>query len=112
MKEIYKDTFIYKVCEELGVTIKDLSFKMNKTLKCIENWRKNESQIPPREKEYINMLIEAKRLKDIIISMEKHKVTLNDEILSDEFGGATINFNIARGTMKRLRRYKIVLEEI
>ena len=28
MKEIYKDTFIYKVCEDLEITMKDLSFKM------------------------------------------------------------------------------------
>ena len=54
MKEIYKDTFIYKVCEDLNINIKDLAFKMNKTLKCIENWRKDENQIPPREKEFIN----------------------------------------------------------
>ena len=111
MKEIYKDTFIYKVCEDLEITMKDLSFKMNRTLKCIENWRKDGSQIPSREKEYMNMLVETKKLKDIIISMEKHKVTLNDGILSDEFGGAIINFNIVKGTLKRLKKYKIILEE-
>ena len=43
--------------------------------------------------------------------MEKHKVTLNDGILSDEFGGAIINFNIVKGTLKRLKKYKITLEE-
>ena len=83
MKEIYKDTFVYKVCEDLEITMKDLSFKMNKTLKCIENWRKYKFH---QEKEY--MLVKQKR---ILISMEKHKVTLNDGILSDEFGGAIIN---------------------
>lgn len=44
MKEIYKDTFIYKVCEELEITMKDLSFKMNRTLKCIESWRKDDNK--------------------------------------------------------------------
>ena len=39
MKELYKNTFIYKVCEELGINIKDLAFKMNKTHKCLEKWR-------------------------------------------------------------------------
>lgn len=112
MKEIYKNTLIYKVCNELNINLKDLAFKMNKTLKCIENWRKDESQIPPREKEFINLLLQNEMLKNEIRSFEKHKVFLNNNISSNEFGSASINFNIGNGTLKRLKDYKIILEEI
>lgn len=112
MKEIYKNTFIYKVCEELGINIKDLAFKMNKTLKCLENWRKDESQIPSREKEFINLLLQNKRLINEIRSFEKHKVILNMPITSDEFGGAIFSQGLTNGTLKRLKDYKIILEEI
>ena len=112
MKEIYKDTFIYKVCEDLNINIKDLAFKMNKTLKCIENWRKDENQIPPREKEFINLLLQNERLKNEIKSFEKHKVVLNMPITSDEFGGAIFSQGLRNGSLKRLRDYRIILEEI
>ena len=77
MKEIYKDTFVYKVCEDLEITMKDLAFKMKKTLKCIENWRKDESQIPSREKEYINMLTEAKVSNKV--DLEKYDILILKE---------------------------------
>ena len=112
MKEIYKDTFIYKVCEDLNINIKDLSFKMNKTLKCIENWRKDENQIPPREKEFINLLLQNERLKNEIKGLEKHKVVLNMPITSDEFGGVVFSQGLRNGSLKRLRDYRIILEEI
>ena len=37
MKDIYKDTFIYKVCDVLKIDLKELAFKMNKHNKTIEN---------------------------------------------------------------------------
>ena len=112
MKEIYKNTFIYKVCEELNINLKDLAYKMNKTLKCIENWRKDESQIPPREKEFLNLLLQNEKLKNEIRSFEKHKVALEMPVNSDEFGSCRFNRTIENGTLKRLKEYRIILEEI
>jgi hypothetical protein len=112
MKEIYKDTFIYKVCEELNINIKDLAYKMNKTLKCIENWRKDESQIPAREKEFINLLLQNEKLKNEIRTFEKHKVILEMPVNSDEFGSGRFNRIMPNGTLKRLKEYRIILEEI
>lgn len=112
MKEIYKDTFIYKVCTELDINIKDLAFKTNKTVRCIDNWRKDENQIPPREKEFLNLLLQNEKLKNKIRSFEKHKVVLQMPVNSDESGSARFNRAIEYGTLKRLKEYRIILEEI
>ena len=112
MKDIYKGTFIYKVCEELNINIKDLAFKMNKTHKCIENWRKDENSIPPREKEYINLLLQNEKLKNEIRSFEKHKLILEMPVNSDEFGSTRFNRIVENGMLKRLKEYRIILEEI
>ena len=112
MKEIYKHTLIYKVCNELNINIKDLAFKMNKTLKCIENWRKDESQIPPREKEFLNLLLQNEKLKNEIRSLEKHKVILEAPISSDELGSINLTKILISGKLKRLKDYRIILEEI
>lgn len=112
MKEIYKDTFIYKVCEELEINLKDLAFKLNKHSKTIETYRKDEALIPAMEKDYMKMLLKNKKLEDEIKSLEKHKVVLNMLITSDEFGGAIFSQGLCRGTLKRLKDYRIILEEI
>lgn len=112
MKELYKDTYIYMACKELNINLKDLAYKMNKTLKCIENWRKDESAIPAREKEYINLLIQNEKLKNEIRSFEKHKVTLFYNVESNEFGSCELNFRLDDGILKRLKQYKIILEEV
>lgn len=112
MKEIYKDTFIYKVCEELNINVKELAYKMNKTHKCIENWRKDEESIPAREKDYILLLIQNEKLKNEIRSFEKHKVILEMPVNSDEFGSARFNRIIENGKLKRLKEYRIILEEL
>lgn len=112
MKEIYKNTFIYKVCEELNINIKDLAFKMNKTLKTIQNWTKDENSIPLMEKEFINLLLQNEKLKNEIRTFEKHKVILEMPVNSDEFGSARFNRTMPNGTLKRLKDYRIILEEI
>jgi hypothetical protein len=85
---------------------------MNKTLKCIENWRKDESQIPAREKEFINLLLQNEKLKNEIRTFEKHKVILEMPVNSDEFGSGRFNRIMPNGTLKRLKEYRIILEEI
>ena len=112
MKEIYKDTFIYKVCETLGINLKELAFKMNKHYKTMENWRKDESSIPQLDKEYLKLLMQNESLKKELKSLEKHKVILNELIESDEFGSSKLNYRLVNGTLKRLRKYRIILEEI
>lgn len=112
MREVYSDTFIYKVCDQLNINLKDLAYKMNKTLKCIESWRKDENKIPPREKEFMNLLLQEKRLINEIMRLEKHKVVLEMPVNSDEFGSARFNRVIQNGTLKRLKEYRIILEEI
>lgn len=112
MKDIYKDTFIYKVCDELDITLKDLAFEMNKTHKTIENWRKDELSIPAFDKRYMIMLLKNKKLESVIKSMEKHKVYMNIPIYSTEFGGAVISVGVKDGVLKRLTNYRIILEEL
>lgn len=111
MKEIYKNTFIYKVCEDLNIDIKELSFIMNKTLKCIENWRKDENFIPPREKQYMKLLIKNKKLQNELKSLDCHKVEAG-KVSSDEFGSTTVDIHIENGTLKRLCEYRVILKEI
>lgn len=112
MREEYKDTFIYKVCATLNIDLKELAFKMNKTHKCMENWRKDDSCIPALDKEFMKLLMQNQALKNEIIQFEKHKVILNELIESDEFGSSKLNFRLANGTLKRLRKYRIILEEM
>ncbi|UTJ05417.1 hypothetical protein [Arcobacter roscoffensis] len=112
MKDIYKDTFIFKVCNELGIDIKELALILNKTNKCIENWRKDESNIPAREKQYLKLLLENNSLKNEIRRMEKHKVLLSENIDSNEFGASKIDIAVKNGVLKRLCKYKIILEEV
>ena len=112
VKEEYKNSFIYKVCTTLNIDLKELAFKMNKTHKCMENWRKDDSCIPALDKEFMKLLMQNQALKNEIIQFEKHKVILNELIESDEFGSSKLNFNLVNGTLKRLRKYRIILEEM
>ena len=112
MKEVYKDTYIYKVCKELEMSLKDFAYKMNRTHKCIENWKKDENSIPAREKDYISMLIQNKKLKDELRSLEKHKFLYNSFVESDEFGSIKLNITLQNGSLKRLKEYKVIFEEV
>ena len=112
VKEEYKNSFIYKVCTTLNIGLKELAFKMNKTHKCMENWRKDDSCIPALDKEFMKLLMQNQALRNEIIQFEKHKVILNELIESDEFGSSKLNFNLVNGTLKRLRKYRIILEEM
>lgn len=112
MKEIYKDTFIYKVCDILKIDLKELAFKMNKHYKTMENWRKDESSIPQLDKEYLKLLMQNELLKKELKSLEKHKVYMNMPVSSTEFGGAIISIGVKDGVLKRLTDYRVILEEI
>lgn len=112
MREEYKDTFIYKVCATLNIDLKELAFKMNKTHKCMENWRKDDSCIPSLDREFMKLLMQNQALRNEIIQFEKHKVILNELIESDEFGSSKLNCRLINGTLKRLRKYRIILEEM
>lgn len=110
MNEIYKDTFIYKVCEELELTIKELALVMGKTLKCIENWRKDGESIPAKEKQYMKLLMKNKRLEEELIKSQKHRVISNKDFKPNLNGDLTIN-EVIKG-LKKLVPYRLILEEI
>ena len=110
MKEIYKNTFIFKVCEQLEINTKDLAFKMNKTLKTIQNWTKDENSIPSIDKEYMKLLIENKQLENEIKKYHKHKLEIDRFIESDIFGKYRLNLAIQQ--LKPKTMYRIILEEV
>ena len=78
----------------------------------MENWRKDDSSIPALDKEFMKLLMQNQALKNEIIQFEKHKVILNELIESDEFGSSKLNYRLVNDTLKRLRKYRIILEEI
>lgn len=110
MNEIYKDTFIYKTCKELNIDIKELAFIMNRTLKCIENWRKDDKSIPAREKVFMNLMVKNNKLEEEVVRLQKHRVIVDKSFKPDLDGILYINENIKE--LKKLVPYRIVLEEI
>ena len=110
VKDIYKDSFICKVCEQLEVNTKDLAFKMNKTLKTIQNWTKDENSIPSIDKEYMKLLIENKQLENEIKKYHKHKLEINRFFESDVYGNCIVDIG-AKG-LKPKTTYKMILEEV
>jgi len=64
------------------------------------------------DKEIMKLLMQNQALRNEIIQFEKHKVILNELIESDEFGSSRLNYNLVNGTLKRLRKYRIILEEM
>lgn len=110
MKEIYKETFIYKICSILEINIKELALIMNKTHKIIEFWRKNDDNIPAKELEYMKLLIKNKQLENEIFRLQKHKVILNTIIKADLDGEIYIDTPV-KG-LKKLTSYKIIIEEL
>ena len=56
--------------------------------------------------------MQNERLKNEIKGLEKHKVILNMSITSDEFGGVIFSQGLTNGTLKRLKDYQIILEEL
>lgn len=110
MKEIYKNTFIFKVCEQLEINPKDLAFKMNKTLKTIQNWTKDENSIPSIDKEYMKLLIENKKLEKEIKRHYKHKLEVNKFFESDIYGHCKINY--ITQNLKPKTTYRMILEEV
>lgn len=110
MKEIYKNTFIFKVCEQLEINTKDLAFKMNKTLKTIQNWTKDENSIPSIDKEYMKLLIENKQLENEIKKYHKHKVEADKYFESDIYGHCKISYITQK--LKPKTTYKMILEEV
>lgn len=109
MKDIYKDTFIYKVCDVLKIDLKELAFKMNKHNKTIENWRKDESCIPQLDKEYMKLLMENKQLENEIKKYHKHKVVANEYFESDIYGHCKISYITQK--LKPKTTYIMILEE-
>lgn len=110
MKDIYKDTFIYKLCDTLKIDLKELAFKMNKHNKTIENWRKDENSIPQLDKEYMKLLMENKQLENEIKKYHKHKLEIDRFIESDIFGKYRLNLAIQQ--LKPKTMYRIILEEV
>lgn len=110
MKDIYKDTFIYKVCDVLKIDLKELAFKMNKHNKTIKNWRKDESCIPQLDKEYMKLLMENKQLENEIKKYYKHKLEVDRFIESDIFGNYKLTLAVKQLKPKTL--YRIILEEV
>ena len=110
MKDIYKDTFIYKLCDTLKIDLKELAFKMNKHPKTIENWRKDGNSIPQLDKEYMKLLMKNKQLENEIKKYHKHKLEIDRFIESDIFGKYRLNLAIQQ--LKPRTMYRIILEEV
>ena len=109
MKIQYKNTFIYKVCKTLNIDMKELAFMLSKGLKQIENYRKDEENIPPREKQYMRLLMENKELQNKIIKLQKHTVVTN-HVIKGELNGIT-KITIEVKGLKSLIDYIVILEE-
>jgi hypothetical protein len=109
MRDIYKDTFIYWVCKSLDINMKELAFIMNKGIKQIELWRKDDDNIPAEKTKYMRLLVENKRLQDEIIKSQKHKVVLDNIYKSDIDGECKIEINIIG--LKKLVNYRLIFEE-
>ena len=110
MKEIYKDTFIYKVCSVLEIDLKELAFKMNKHSKTIENYRKDENNIPQLDKEYMKLLMENKQLENEIKKYHKHRLIIERFFESDIYGHCMVNY--ITQNLKPKTKYKMILEEV
>ncbi len=110
MKDIYKGTFIYEVCKELEIDLKELAFILSKGLKQIENYRNDDSNIPAREKQYMKLLIKNKKLEEEVVRLQKHRVIINKSFKPDLDGILEIEEKIVE--LKKLVPYRIVLEEI
>lgn len=113
MKDKYSNTFIFKVCNDLGITMKQLARMTGKTLKTIENWRINEESIPVDNRQYLDALMHIKHLEHIIVNNQKDRQEF--DLLTSDIDCQVDILNVSKSLVrvaKAKTNYRLILQEI